>query len=56
MKIGLIGYGKMGKEIEKLILETSHEITAIYTSDKLFLADMSPNCDVLIDFSFPFVR
>lgn len=53
MKIGLIGYGKMGKEIENLILETSHEITAIYTSDKLFLADMSPNCDVLIDFSFP---
>ncbi len=53
MKIGLIGYGKMGKEIENLILETSHEITVIYTSEKLFLADMSPNCDVLIDFSFP---
>ncbi len=53
MKIGLIGYGKMGKEIEQQISQTGHEITAIYTSERLFLADSSPDCDVFIEFSIP---
>jgi 4-hydroxy-tetrahydrodipicolinate reductase len=53
MKIGLIGYGKMGKEIEKQISQTGHEITAIYSSERLFLADSAPDCDVLIEFSIP---
>ena len=26
MKIALLGYGKMGKEIEKIALERNHEI------------------------------
>jgi 4-hydroxy-tetrahydrodipicolinate reductase len=53
MKIGLIGYGKMGKEIEQQISQTGHEITAIYSSERLFLSDSSPDCDVFIEFSIP---
>ena len=29
MKIALIGYGKMGKEIEKVALSRGHEIVSI---------------------------
>ena len=29
MKIALIGYGKMGKEIEKIALSRGHEIVSI---------------------------
>ena len=29
MKIGLIGYGKMGKEIEKIAIERGHDIPLI---------------------------
>lgn len=53
MKVGLIGYGKMGKEVEKVLLNSGHEITAIYSSERLFLHDNSPDCDVLIEFSVP---
>lgn len=53
MKIGLIGYGKMGKEIERQISLSGHEITAIYSSERLFLSDNNPDCDVFIEFSIP---
>ena len=53
MKIGLIGYGKMGIEIEQQISQTGHEITAIYSLERQFLSDSSPDCDVFIDFSIP---
>ena len=53
MKVGLIGYGKMGKEVESVLLSSGHEITAIYNSERLFLQDHSPNCDVFIEFSIP---
>ena len=35
MKIALIGYGKMGKEIEKVAVARGHEIVSclLYTSD-----------------------
>lgn len=32
MKIALIGYGKMGKEIEKVALSRGHEIVSIIDS------------------------
>lgn len=32
MKIALIGYGKMGKEIEKIALGRGHEIVSIMMS------------------------
>jgi len=33
MKIALIGYGKMGKAIERIAIERGHEIVARYNSD-----------------------
>ena len=53
MKIGLIGYGKMGKEIEQQASFSGHEITAIYSLERLFLSDTTPDCDLFIDFSIP---
>ena len=34
MKIALIGYGKMGKELEKVALSRGHEITRKTSSRK----------------------
>jgi len=55
MKIALLGYGRMGKEIEKIALERGHEITLII--DKNNPEDLNPeklqNVDVCIDFSLP---
>lgn len=50
MKIALLGYGRMGKEIEKIALQRGHEII-IKTSDKEGY-DIS-KADVAIDFSVP---
>ena len=33
MKIALIGYGKMGKEIEKIAIARGHEIVSIIDVD-----------------------
>ncbi|MCR9183686.1 MAG: 4-hydroxy-tetrahydrodipicolinate reductase [Flavobacteriaceae bacterium] len=51
MNIALLGYGKMGKTIEKLALEKGDTIVAIVTSSK----DLSKlkGADVAIDFSVP---
>lgn len=51
MNIALLGYGKMGKTIEKLALEKGDTIVAIVTSSK----DLSKlkEADVAIDFSVP---
>ena len=35
MKIALIGYGKMGKEIEKIAVARGHEIVSIIDIDNL---------------------
>ncbi|GGH39606.1 dihydrodipicolinate reductase [Mangrovimonas yunxiaonensis] len=50
MKIALLGYGKMGKTIERIALERGHEIT-IKTSDEDGY-DIT-KADVAIDFSVP---
>lgn len=54
MKIALLGYGKMGHEIEKIALQRNHSIEFIVTSKN---ADFKPaelsNCDVAIEFSTP---
>ena len=48
MKIALIGYGSMGKAVEKIALERGHEITAVIEAgDELDFA----GADVAIDFS-----
>ena len=55
MKIAIIGYGKMGKEIEKVAIERNHEV--ILKIDNNNLSDFSKenfkNVDVAIDFSTP---
>lgn len=51
MKIALLGYGKMGKEIEKIALERGHEIILKKTEDNDF--EGLENADVAIDFSIP---
>lgn len=55
MNIGLVGYGKMGKEIEKVALERGHEISVIVNSkNPITQADFSAT-DIIIDFSTPAV-
>ena len=50
MKIALLGYGRMGKEIEKIALQRGHEIV-IKTSGKEDY-DIT-QADIAIDFSIP---
>ncbi len=51
MKIALLGYGKMGKVIEKIALERGHEIVLRKSSSTTYLG--LENADVAIDFSIP---
>ena len=51
MKIALLGYGKMGKVIERIALERGHEIVLKKDQDTPF--DGLKNADVAIDFSVP---
>ena len=51
MKIALLGYGKMGKVIERIALERGHEIVLKKDQDTAF--DGLKNADVAIDFSVP---
>lgn|SRR5690554_1834916 len=51
MKIALLGYGKMGKEIEKIALERGHEIILRKTEDNDYTG--LKHADVAIDFSIP---
>ncbi|MCY2687307.1 4-hydroxy-tetrahydrodipicolinate reductase [Salinimicrobium sp. TH3] len=51
MKIALLGYGKMGKTIERLAVERGHEIV-LKISDDVEKADLQ-KADVAIDFSVP---
>ena len=51
MKIALLGYGKMGKVIEKIALERGHEI--VLKKDEFNTFDGLSTADVAIDFSTP---
>ena len=51
MKIALLGYGKMGKVIEKIALERGHEIVLRKSSSTSYSG--LENADVAIDFSIP---
>ncbi len=53
MKIALIGYGKMGKAIEKIAVERGHSVVAIYDSKNIFSADAADKIDVAIEFTKP---
>lgn len=52
MKIALIGYGKMGKMIEKSALERGHEIVARFNSKEWDLHALH-QADVCIEFTHP---
>jgi 4-hydroxy-tetrahydrodipicolinate reductase len=55
MKIALIGYGKMGKEIEKIALERGHQVVSIVDIDSKegFESDAFKSADVAIEFTQP---
>jgi len=55
MKIALIGYGKMGKEIEKIALERNHIILMKIDGDKFddFSDPKMQDVDVAIEFTQP---
>lgn len=51
MKLALLGYGKMGKTIERLAMEAGHQVVFIKERDKT-KGDLT-EADVAIDFSTP---
>lgn len=53
LKIALIGYGKMGKEIEQIALDRNHTISHKFTSSNPPSVEELKNCDVAIEFSKP---
>ena len=52
MQIALLGYGKMGKVIEKIALERGHKIVLKKDADNDTFVGLA-NADVAIDFSMP---
>lgn len=55
MRIALIGYGKMGHEIEKIALSRGHEVvcTIDMNEDDKFESDEFKSADVAIEFTSP---
>lgn len=55
MNIALLGYGKMGHEIENVALQRGHKIIATIDNEEEWNAkkDSLKQCDVAIDFSTP---
>lgn len=57
MKVALIGYGKMGKEIEKIARSRGHEIVSIIdvNNQQDFESEAFKSADVAIEFTNPMV-
>jgi len=55
MKIALLGYGKMGREVEKIAVEHNHSIGLIIDNENDWSAkaEQLRDCDVAIEFSMP---
>lgn len=55
MKIAIIGYGKMGKEIEQIAIERGHKVTLKINSQNVsdFTFDNLKKVDVAIEFTTP---
>lgn len=53
LKIALIGYGKMGKEIEKIIIQRGHTVAFIIDKDDILDESYKHKCDVAIEFTEP---
>jgi 4-hydroxy-tetrahydrodipicolinate reductase len=54
-RIALIGYGSMGREIERIASEKGISITNVFDINKPLTESSPTNFDVAIDFSFPSV-
>ncbi len=54
-KIAILGYGKMGKEIEKILLQNQHTVPAIIDNEEEWKKQYQQfcQCDVAIEFSTP---
>ncbi len=52
MKVAIIGYGKMGREIERVLLERGHEVASIIDVDTPWPAT-GDGIDVAVEFSAP---
>ena len=55
LKIVISGYGRMGKEVEKVVLERGHTLVAVIDneSDWNKFSESDKKADVVIDFSMP---
>lgn len=55
MKIALLGYGKMGHEIETIALENGHTIGVVIDNENDWLekSGLLKKCDVAIEFTIP---
>jgi 4-hydroxy-tetrahydrodipicolinate reductase len=55
LKIALLGYGKMGREVEKIALEHEHSIGVVIDNENDWTekAGLLKACDVAIEFSMP---
>lgn len=53
LKIALIGYGKMGKEIEEAVYKRGHSVGAIIETDTPQKVGLLSGCDVAIEFTQP---
>ncbi len=52
MKIGILGYGRMGQAVEQVALNSGHTISAIFDIDRPFSSSaIMKGTDVLIDFT-----
>lgn len=57
MKIALLGYGKMGREVEKIALEQGHQIGVTFDNENDWKEKSVElkDCDVAIEFSMPLI-
>ncbi len=55
LRIAIIGYGRMGKTVEKIAMEKGHRVSAIVDHETDWQAQnmSSDHCDVAIEFSTP---
>ena len=55
MKAAIIGYGKMGREIEKILLERGHEVVLVIDAENAAELDAShlAGADVALEFTTP---
>jgi len=53
VKIALVGYGKMGREIERQAVEAGDTVVSVFDIDRLPTSDGLAEAEVCIDFSTP---